>query len=382
MKRSLSPVIQMLAVLAAIFGLASAQTVTTDATHAVIMDGDTGDILFSKGGNEPIPPASMSKLMTVAVVLDMIKRGELTPDTEFDVSAKAWRTGGSKMFVLVDTKIRVEDLLKGIITLSGNDAAVVVAENIAGDEASFAALMNQKAKEWGLKQSHFSNPHGMTDEGQRMSAADIAKLARHMWDEYPAYRYLYSIPEMTWSDITQANRNPLLAGFPGADGMKTGHTEEAGYGMVGSASKDGVRRVIVVTGLPSLQARARESVRMMEIAFNQYLTQTYYGPDDIVTELTVFGGKEELLPVKLGAAMTFTRHRKILEGAEARITYRDPIIAPVRTGEQVAVMRFTMPGEPVREYPLYAAATVEEKGVFAKMGMGLKILFTPPAESE
>lgn len=361
---------------------ALAQTVSTQATHAVIMDGDTGDILFSKNGDEPIPPASMSKLMTVAVVLDMIDKGQLTPDTKFKVSEKAWRTGGSKMFVLVDTEIRVEDLLKGIITLSGNDASVVVAENIAGDETTFATLMNHKAKEWGLRQSTFSNANGLTDEGQRMSAADIARLAKHMWDEYPEYRYLYSIPEMTWSDITQSNRNPLLAGFPGADGMKTGHTEEAGFGVVGSASRDGVRRIIVVTGLPSMQARARESIRMMDIAFSQFLTQTFYASGDVVAELPVFGGKTATMPVKLDAPLTFTRHRRILDGAEAKIVFRDPLIAPIRTGEQVAVMQFSLPGEEMREFPLYAAGTVEEKGIFAKMGLGLRILFTPPDLAE
>lgn len=368
----------MLPALVFAVGTAAAQGVTTKATHALIMDGNSGDILFEKNGYEPIPPASMSKLMTAAIVLDQIKQGKIGPDTPFDVSEKAWRTGGSKMFVLVNTQIKVRDLLEGLITLSGNDAAVVLAENISGSEEAFVELMNAKAKEWGLETSQFSSPNGMIDEGQLMSVADIANLSRLIWETYPEYRYLFSIPEMTWSEITQKNRNPLLGIFEGADGMKTGHTEESGYGLVGSAERDGVRRIIVVAGLDSMAERREEGLRMMEIAFRDFLTQTYYETGEVVDEIPVFGGRELSMPVRVDVPIRFTRHRTILAGAEAKLIYPDPIIAPIREGEQVAVMRLSLPGETEREYPLYAAKTVEEEGVIAKMGLGLKLLFTPP----
>lgn len=371
-----------LSVCLSLVGAAFAQNIQTKASHAVIMDGETGQILFSKDGQTPIPPASMSKLMTVGVVLDLIEKGKLSPDTRFKVSEKAWRTGGSKMFVLVNDEIRVDDLLKGIITLSGNDATVVVAENIAGNEAAFAKLMNERAEAWGLEQSSFSNPHGLNDEDQRMSAADIARLAKILWDNYPDFRYIFSIPEMTWSDITQKNRNPLVNGYDGADGMKTGHTEEAGYGVVGSAEKDGARRIIVVTGLESMDERARESRRIMDIAFSEFKSQSYYSPGDIVTELPVFGGKSETLGVSVNTEIAFTRHRSILDKAEASVSHKEPLIAPIRQGEQVAIMRLTLPGEEVREYPLYASTTVGETGILSKMNRGLRILFTPPELAE
>lgn len=363
------------------FGLAAtshAQDIKTKATHALIMDGHTGRILYEKNGSQPIPPASMSKLMTVAIALDMIKKGELTPDTPFDVSEKAWRTGGSKMFVLVDTQIRLEDLLRGLMTVSGNDAAIVIAENTAESEEGFSRLMNQKAKEWGLTNSQFSNPHGMTNDGQRMSVHDLGKLAKRIWDEHPNFRYLFSQPEMTWSEITQQNRNPLLGLTDGADGMKTGHTDEAGFGLVGSAEREGTRRIIVVSGLTSTKERREESLRMIEIAFQDFKTLTYFSKGDIVDEIPVFGGKAESLPVKVDVPLDFTRHRSILAGANAKIIYRDPIIAPIREGEQVALLRLSLPGESEREYPLYAAKTVGEMGFLSKMALGLRILFTPP----
>jgi D-alanyl-D-alanine carboxypeptidase (penicillin-binding protein 5/6) len=351
---------------------------STGATHAIIVDHETGNVLFAKNADEPIPPASMSKLMTVAVVLDLIAKGDLTPDSKFRVSEKAWRTGGSKMFVLVDTEIRVEDLLKGVLVHSGNDAAVVIAENVAGSEEAFAAIMNERAREWGLTASSFQNPMGLPDPNQRMSVADIARLARLMWDRFPDYRYLYGIREFTWSDITQGNRNPLLRTFPGADGMKTGHTDESGYGVVGTAERNGQRRFIVVAGLEDERSRAREADRIMGLAFSEFDKRTFFEPGDLVGEAEVFGGLVETVPLTILAPVGFTRHKEELAGAEAKLIYDRPLPAPMRKGEQVAILEISMPNHPTEQYPLYTAERVRELGVVAKMGLGLRILFTPP----
>ncbi|MEO1656859.1 MAG: D-alanyl-D-alanine carboxypeptidase family protein [Pseudomonadota bacterium] len=357
----------------------AADLIKTRATHAAIMDVATGDLLYGKKADIAVPPASMSKLMTVAVVLDMIEQGRLTPDTPFYVSEKAWRTGGSKMFVLVDTEIEVLDLLKGIVVLSGNDACIVVAENIAGDEEAFAELMNARAQAWGLTESSFGNPTGLPNPDQRMSMRDLARLARHIWNSYPQYRYLFGIDEFTWSGITQSNRNPLIAAeFPGARGMKTGHTEEAGYGVVGLAEQDGLTRIAVVAGLDSERDRRLAGFDLMREAFEAFDTRQYFMAGDIVGSATVFAGKSDTVSLRIEQDVAFTRHKTILADAQAELVYEGPLRAPIRPGEQVAVLRLTLPGEEAREYPLYTAERVRGLGFFEKIGLGFQALLTPP----
>jgi D-alanyl-D-alanine carboxypeptidase (penicillin-binding protein 5/6) len=353
----------------------------TSATHAAIVDVPTGKLLYGKNAETPIPPASMSKLMTVAVVLDLIDKGDLSLETPFHVSEKAWRTGGSKMFVLVDTEITVENLLKGIIVQSGNDACIVVAENIAGSEEAFAVMMNARAKKWGLNASTFANPTGLPHPDQRMSMHDLAALARHIWQSYPEYRYLFSIPEFTWSNITQSNRNPLLDTFPGARGMKTGHTDEAGYGVVGLAEKDGESRIVVVAGLESESARRKTAIAMMDEAFEAFETRTLLSPGAIVGTAEIFAGRTDTVPLRIDQDLTFTMHKKKLAGAEAELIYDGPLRAPVREGDQVAVLRLSIPGEETRDYPLYTAQSVGGLNPAETLALGLRALFTPPAEA-
>ncbi|MEO1041593.1 MAG: D-alanyl-D-alanine carboxypeptidase family protein [Pseudomonadota bacterium] len=358
----------------------AADLIETRATHAAIMDVSTGDLLFGKKADIPVPPASMSKLMTVAVVLDLIEQGRLSNNTPFSVSEKAWRTGGSKMFVLVDTEIELIDLLKGIVVLSGNDACIVVAENIAGSEEAFAELMNARAQAWGLTESSFGNPTGLPHPDQRMSMRDLARLSRHIWTTYPEYRFLFSIDEFTWSGITQLNRNPLIGGFPGARGMKTGHTDEAGFGVVGLAEQNGVARIAVVSGLETDEARRKAGIDLMEEAFEAFASGEFFSAGDIVGEATVFAGKAESVPLEIDQDVIFTRHKKILAAAEAELIYDGPLRAPVMRGEQVAILRLSLPGEEVREYPLYTADRVKGLGFFEKIGLGFQALFTPPDE--
>ena len=371
----------LVAAIAWLGSLASAQSqdlIRTSATHAVIMDASTGQVLFGKNENTAVPPASMSKLMTVAVVLDLIDQGRLSLDTPFRVSEKAWRTGGSKMFVLVDTEITVDNLLKGIVVQSGNDACIVVAENIAGSEEAFAELMNARARAWGLTESSFANPTGLPHPDQKMSMTDLAKLARHIWNTYPEHRDLFSLPEFTWSNITQANRNPLIGGTEGGAGMKTGHTEEAGFGVVGLAERQGVTRIAVVAGLDSVESRRRSSIALMNAAFDAFETRTLFEKGSVISSAEVFAGKADSVPLMIDQNVQFTLHRRLFDRATAEVSYEGPLRAPVRAGDQVAILKLTIPGQPSREYPLYTAENVRGLGPLRKVQLGLKALFTPP----
>ena len=354
--------------------------VRTPAPRAVIMDADTGAVLWGKAADQPMPPASMSKLMTAAVVLDLIDQGVIADDTPFEVSERAWRTGGSKMFVLVDTTIPVIDLLRGLIVQSGNDAAVVLAENVAGGDEAFAKLMNAKAAEWGLTESRFANPTGLDDPEQRMSPRDLGKLTKLIWDRYPEHRDLFAMPAFTWSNIEQTNRNPLIGTFEGAQGMKTGYTEEAGYSLTGLAERGDERRIVVVAGLDSEAARRRAADRLMTTAFDEYDTHTLLRAGEVVGEAPVFAGTAESVPLTVRSDLTFTLHHRSLDGAEATLSYDAPLPAPVRAGERVGVMHLTMPGEETREYPVYAAADVPGLSAWSKIGLGLRKLLTPPED--
>lgn len=352
--------------------------VRTPAPQAVIMDADTGEVLWGKAADEPMPPASMSKLMTAAVVLDLIDQGVIADDTPFEVSELAWRTGGSKMFVLVDTTIPVIDLLRGLIVQSGNDAAVVLAENVAGTQEGFVALMNAKAAEWGLDESSFANPTGLPDPGQRMSPRDLGTLTKLIWDRFPEHRAIFSMPEFTWSDITQGNRNPLIGTFEGARGMKTGYTDESGYGVTGLAERGDERRIIVVNGLDSEPARRRAADRLMATAFDEYDTHTFASAGEVLADAEVFAGQAETVPLTIRSDLTFTLHHRSLDGAKARVEYDAPLPAPVREGDRVGVLHLTMPGEEDREYPVYAAEGVKGLSATAKIGLGFEKLLTPP----
>ncbi|MEL7488202.1 MAG: D-alanyl-D-alanine carboxypeptidase family protein, partial [Pseudomonadota bacterium] len=293
----------------AIATTAQAQTVTTPADYALIMDFNSGAVLFEKNADTPTAPASMSKLMTVAIVFEKLKSGELSLQDELYVSEKAWRMEGSKMWVRVDTKIPLADLLRGIIVQSGNDACIVIAEHIAGTEEAFADLMTQKARAWGMDNSTFANASGWPHPNHKMSMRDLGVLTRKIIKDYPDYYAMFSEREFTWENIRQQNRNGLLYGFDGADGLKTGHTEESGYGLVGSAVKNGVRRIVVVNGLDSNKERSDEARRLMNVAFNDYVRKTVFRAGDIVGEAQVFAGKAKTVPLITSENISLVLHR-------------------------------------------------------------------------
>ncbi|MEM9616504.1 MAG: D-alanyl-D-alanine carboxypeptidase family protein [Pseudomonadota bacterium] len=350
----------------------------TEADYAVIMDYRTGEVLFEKDARTPTAPASMSKLMTVAIVFERLKEGSLQLSDEFDVSEKAWRMGGSKMWVRVDTKIPVEDLLRGVVVQSGNDACIVLAENIAGSEDAFAELMNRKAREWGLNDSTFANATGWPDENQKMSMRDLALLTRKIIHDYPKYYALFAETEFTWEKIRQPNRNPLLDLVDGADGLKTGHTEESGYGLVGSAIQDGERRIVVVNGLESERQRATESARIMRIAFNDFATKDFYSPGDIVGEAAVFKGKQQSVPLITADKVGMILHRSMLDDTKATVIYEGPVEAPIRENQQIGLLRVEVEGGQAKEFPLYAGRAVQETGFFGKIGLAAKMLLAKP----
>lgn len=353
----------------------AAAEVTTPAPFAVIMDYETGAVLYEKDADRPVGPSSMSKLMTVAIVFEKLKSGELKLTDEFAVSENAWREKeGSSMWVRVDTRIPLIDLLRGIIVQSGNDACIVVAENISGNESAFADLMTKKAREWGMKNSTFSNSWGRPEEGQKMSTRDLALLARKLIKDYPEYYKLFSEKEFTWEKIRQPNRNPLLYIFNGADGLKTGHTEDNGYGLVGSAVIDGERRIIVINGLPSDKARAAESERLMRSAFNEFTKRTLYSAGAVAGDAMVFAGKAPTVPLVTAENVSMILHRSAADSISAKVIYDGPVAAPVEKGQQIGYLRITTGEGDAREFPLYAGADVKGVGPLGRLGLAVKSL--------
>ena len=375
-------IVMTLAASGALMSKAAAQhaetPVETAGNYAVIMDYRTGEILYEKNARTPTAPASMSKLMTAAIVFERLKEGSLQLTDMFDVSEKAWRMGGSKMWVRVDTQISVENLLRGIIVQSGNDACIVVAENIAGSEEAFAELMNAKAREWDMLDSTFANATGWPHENQKMSMRDLALLTRKIIRDFPEYYGLFAEREFTWEKIRQGNRNPLLDAFDGADGLKTGHTEESGYGLVGAAVKDGERRIVVVNGLNSERERSNESARLMRIAFNDFTRQTLFTKGETVGEAMVFKGKEKTAPLIVDQSVSAIVHRSLLNATKATVIYDGPIAAPVLANQQIGYLRVEAANGDAKDYPLYAGANVNELGIFGKIGLAAKTLLAKP----
>lgn len=362
-----------------IFGASGAiaqSTFETEASHAVIMDFETGEILFSKNGDEATPPASMSKLMTALMVFEAIERGELAPTDTLPVSEEAWRRGGaasgsSTMFLEVNSRASVEDLLRGIIIQSGNDACIVVAEALGGTEANFAEMMTERAHELGFTSANFVNSTGWPDDGHVISASDLARLARHLITEHGAYYDLYSQTEYTYNNTRQYNRNPLLGVFEGADGLKTGHTSVSGYGLVASALRDEERRIVVFNGMESRQDRADEAERLMRAAFSQFQVEEIVSSGLVVGDVEVYLGAAPRVPLRTTQALSFGGHRRDFNNFRAELVYDGPLSAPVTQGQRIGRLEVTMPDGRVRSIPVEAAEDVERLGLWGRAGATL-----------
>lgn len=356
-----------------------AESGPTIAREAIIIDYETGMVLLEKNPDQKMPTSSMSKVMTAYVVFDALKNGKLTLDSKLPVSEHAWSTQGSKMFVEVGNSIPVEDLIRGVIIQSGNDATIVLAEGVAGTEADFADLMNAKAKELGMSNSHFVNASGWPDPEHYSTARDLATLAVHLIREFPdEYKY-YSEKEFTYHNIRQMNRNPLLYRNMGVDGIKTGHTEIAGYGLMASGVRDGRRVIMVVNGLKDEKERAQESARLMEWALRSFENVKLFSAGDTVEQAYVAMGQASQVPLVVTEDITVTLPKAVKNDLKVTAVYNEPIVAPIKKGDKVGTLKVDVPRVGVTEYDLVAGADVAELGLFAatmtkaKMLLGAKI---------
>jgi D-alanyl-D-alanine carboxypeptidase (penicillin-binding protein 5/6) len=360
--------------------LALDSAIDTPARQLLLMDYETGEILYDKDGETLMKPASMAKLMTVAVLFDKIKKKELGLDTIFTVSEAAWRisvagrTASSKMFLDVNSKVRLEDLLRGIIIQSGNDATMVAAEGVAGSEAGFAQIMNEKARTVGMTGSTFRNSSGLPDPEQWVTARDLAVLARYIISEHPQLFRFYAEREFTWNKIRQANRNPLLGKFPGADGMKTGHTTESGYGMVGTAIQNGRRIIMVINGLTSMAEREQESLRILALAFREFRSLALFEKGDVVAEAEVYGGVRRSVPLIAGRRIAMSMRRAARDQLRVTVAYDGPLNAPVARGQKIGTVTVTAPGAKTVTAPVFAGAGVPRVGVMGSMGLAIRSL--------
>jgi len=351
--------------------------ITTTANHALLMDAQSGDVLWQKDAETPMPPASMSKLMTLELLFQRIKDGRVKLKDTFPVSERAWRErAGSECFVNIGDRMTVESLIKCIIIVSGNDSTIVVAEALGGTVEGFVTMMNARARELGLKQSHFVNPDGLdVPPGQMMSALDLAKLARHIIYAYPNLYHYFGEKDFVWSNIHKPNRNPLLFNTPGADGLKTGHIEASGYGLVGSAARDGRRIIVVLNGLASEKDRADEGARMIEAGFREFRRYQLFKPGDSIAEADVYGGSDKTVPLTVKTPVAVTLQVDSRPGMKVAVHYNSPLAAPIAQGQQVGTLSVTAPDFPGVTTPLYAAHDVAKVGIFGRMMLGIRALF-------
>ncbi len=354
-----------------------AQGFETAAGAAWVYDQTTGTVLVEKNAHEPLPPASMSKLMTIYMAFEAVHNGTLALDATLPVSEHAMSFGGSTMFLNTLDRPTVEELLYGVIVLSGNDASVVLAEALSpdGTEAGFAELMNERAEELGLQDSHFLNSTGWPAEGHVMSAADLGLLAEHLIEDFPELYKIFAVEEFEFDGRAPANtqnRNPILGLVPGADGLKTGHTEEAGYGFVGSAVQDGRRVIFTVTGLPSMEARRTESERILTWAFRQFDLQEVAEAGTRIGEAEVWMGATPrvglVVPEDLAILIPATGD------VEARVAYQGPVAAPIAAGQEIAHLVLEREGMPDMRLPLVAEAEVPRGGFMPRVGTAMSVL--------
>ncbi|WP_069299178.1 D-alanyl-D-alanine carboxypeptidase family protein [Neptunicoccus sediminis] len=339
----------------------------TIARSALVLDQASGTVLLAKEADIPIPPASMSKLMTLNMLFEALQDGRVNLDTEFTVSQKASEKGGSKMFVKQGDRIEVEDLIRGIIVQSGNDACIVVAENLAGSEADFARIMTARARKLGMNDSTFANATGWPDPNHRMSARDLVTLANRLMTQFPEYYGYFAEDSFTWADITQKNRNPLLDKGIGADGLKTGHTEEAGYGLVGTARQDDRRVILMISGLDTADARAREAERLMNWAFRQFSQETLLKAGKNVAQAEVWLGAETTVGLEVADDISALIPYSSREEIKMSVTYEGPIQAPVAKGTELGVLNIEIPGLPSQSYPVYASSDVQYAGLMKRL---------------
>ena len=365
----------------AVFGLvaslalaAPGMAIELSASQAILIDFQTGEVLFEKDADLAMTPSSMSKIMTVYKIFERLKDGRLQLTDSFAVSEKAWRKKGSKMFVAVNSRVKVEDLIRGIVVQSGNDASIVVAEGLAGSEDAFAAELNETARELGMGNSNFVNASGWPDADHRTTARDLAKLALATIRNFPDYYHYYSEQSFSYNGIKQGNRNPLIYRDVGADGLKTGHTEAGGFGLTASAIRGGRRLVAVLNGMPTKKARGRDAERLMDWGFREFNTSTLFEKAAKVSAAPVWMGAAGSVALVLPDSLTLSLPVKARRKMVVKVAMNSPVPAPVKKGDQLARLKIEMPGRAPMEFPLLAGEDVERLGAISRLAAALRFI--------
>ena len=362
----------VLALVAALPGTTKALDIS--AKQAILTDFETGVELYSKNADELMPPASMTKMMTVYLIFERLKEGRLSLDDELRVSRKAWKKGGSKMFVEVGKRVRVEDLIRGIVVQSGNDAAIVVAEGLSGSEEAFAREMTIKARELGMSNSKFRNASGWPDPEHRTTARDLAILAEATIREFPDFYRYYAEGTFFYSNIKQNNRNPLLGRYRGADGLKTGHTENAGYGLTSSAVRNGRRLILVLNGMPSERARRNESQRLLDWGFREFGNYKLFETNEEIASVGVWLGADTHVPLLAKTGVILTMERRLRKTLKVTISHEDPLPAPIKKGNALGEMTVSIAEREPIKIPLIAGKDIERLGPSGRISAALSYL--------
>ena len=356
-----------------IFFTFNSNAIESIAKTALLIDLSTGEVLLDKNSEERTYPSSMTKIMTALMAFEKIKDGTLSMDQEFLISKKAWKMGGSKMFIEVDKKVKVSDLLLGVVVQSGNDASIAIAEGISGSEETFAIEMNNLAKKIGLTNTNFVNSSGWPNDNHYTTAKDLAKIAEYTLNEHPELYEMYAITEFTYSGIKQDNRNPLLYSFDGADGFKTGHTQAAGYGLVGSAKRGDRRLLLVLNGLETSRSRAQESLRLMDWGFNNFQLVDFYKQGEIVIEASTWLGKQEKVRLSSHQDISISIPKTHLSDMKVEVLVEEPIPTPISINDQVGLFQISYADKKL-QYPLLASENIEQKGFFSRITSALYYL--------
>ena len=336
------------------------------AKTALVIDLSTNEILLEKNSTEKTYPSSMTKMMTALVAFEKIKDGSLSLDQEFLISKKAWKMGGSKMFIEVDKRVSVYDLLLGVVVQSGNDASIAIAEGISGSEEIFAIEMNNLGKKIGLTGSNFTNSSGWPDDNHYTTAEDLAKVAQYTIENHYELYQMYKISDFTYNGIKQDNRNPLLYTFEGTDGFKTGYTEAAGYGLVGSAERADRRLIVVLNGLESSKSRAQESLRLMDWGFNNFQLVDFYKKNEVIQEVDTWLGKEDKVDLVALEDISVSIPKAQLSSAKVTVLVEEPIATPIKTGDQIAKLQISFADKQV-DFPLYSGEDIDQKNFFSRI---------------
>ena len=356
-----------------IFFTFNSNAIESIAKTALLIDLSTGEVLLDKNSEERTYPSSMTKIMTALMAFEKIKDGTLSMDQEFLISKKAWKMGGSKMFIEVDKKVKVSDLLLGVVVQSGNDASIAIAEGISGSEETFAIEMNNLAKRIGLTNTNFVNSSGWPNDNHYTTAKDLAKIAEYTLNEHPELYEMYAITEFTYSGIKQDNRNPLLYSFEGADGFKTGHTQAAGYGLVGSAERGSRRLLLVLNGLETSRSRAQESLRLMDWGFNNFQLVDFYKQGEVVIEASTWLGKQEKVKLSSQQDISVSIPKTHLSDMKVEVLVEEPIPTPISINDQVGLVQISYADKKL-QYPLLAYENIEQKGFFSRITSALYYL--------